>query len=202
MNDGLYVDGLEGWTRWRRQEADQRRLRAYLRYARMSVAMALAKCNHHAAPRGQNMARAGEEGHEKKHNALPQGAAAGTQTGDDAEYTAQFVIPQEHFSQCIMEQSVDTPFPQAMERTVESEYLEPGLAAAAPAAVCAATAAAAVKEDTYALPAPETEYASSSSAPSRVIANGAPAPADTKTSPVPLTEYASSLPWPMQDLLQ
>ena len=52
------------------------------------------------------------------------------------------------------------------------------------------------KEDTYALPAPVTEYAPSSSAPSRVSvhgAHGAPAPADTHASSVPVTEYASSL---------
>ena len=48
--------------RWR-----ERRLRAHLRYARMSVAMALAESNHPAAPRGENMARAGVEGHEEKH---------------------------------------------------------------------------------------------------------------------------------------
>ena len=104
-----------------------------------------------------------------------------------------------HISQCIMEQSVDTPFPQAMERTVESEYLEPGPSAArwrrtgksAPGAVCAAPAT--IKEDTYALSAPVTEYASSSSAPSRVSVCGAPAFADTYASPVPVTEYASSL---------
>ena len=40
----------------------ERRLRAYLRYARMSVAMALAENNHHSAPRRPTMARArGEE---------------------------------------------------------------------------------------------------------------------------------------------
>ena len=40
----------------------ERRLRAYLRYARMSVAMALAEATHHTAPRGQKTARArGEE---------------------------------------------------------------------------------------------------------------------------------------------
>ena len=36
----------------------ERRLRAYLKYARMSVAMALAEANHHTAPRGQKPARA------------------------------------------------------------------------------------------------------------------------------------------------
>ena len=72
-----------------------------------------------------------------------------------------------------MEQSVDTPFLQAMARTVESEYVEPGPAAARrrrtgkygasdPAAVYAAPAT--VKEyvasspsDTYAIPAPVTD---------------------------------------------
>ena len=39
----------------------ERRLRAYLRYARMSVAMALAEATHHTAPRGQRNARAREE---------------------------------------------------------------------------------------------------------------------------------------------
>ena len=39
----------------------ERRHRAYLRYARMSVAMALAEANHHTAPRGQKTARAEKE---------------------------------------------------------------------------------------------------------------------------------------------
>ena len=39
----------------------QRRLRQWLRHERLSVAMALAECQHHAAPRGQSMARAGGE---------------------------------------------------------------------------------------------------------------------------------------------
>ena len=36
----------------------QRRLRQWLRHERMTVAVALAECQHHAAPRGQSMARA------------------------------------------------------------------------------------------------------------------------------------------------
>ena len=39
----------------------ERRHRAYLRYSRMSVAMALAEANHHTAPRGQKTARAEKE---------------------------------------------------------------------------------------------------------------------------------------------
>ena len=37
----------------------ERRLRQFLRHERLSVAMALAESTHHAAPRGQKMARAG-----------------------------------------------------------------------------------------------------------------------------------------------
>ena len=49
--DGEHVVGA---ARRRRE----RRLRAYLKYARMSVAMALAEARHHTAPRGQTTARA------------------------------------------------------------------------------------------------------------------------------------------------
>ena len=49
--DGEHVAGA---ARQRRE----RRLRAYLKYARMSVAMALAEARHHPAPRGQTTARA------------------------------------------------------------------------------------------------------------------------------------------------
>ena len=38
----------------------ERRLRAHLWYARMSVAMALAEATHHTAPRGQRTARSGK----------------------------------------------------------------------------------------------------------------------------------------------
>ena len=46
----------------------QRRLRAYLRYARMSVAMALAESTHHSS-RGQKNARTGEWGPEMNYTA-------------------------------------------------------------------------------------------------------------------------------------
>ena len=45
---------LRGAARRRRE----RRFRAYLRFARMSVAMALTEARHHTAPRGQTTARA------------------------------------------------------------------------------------------------------------------------------------------------
>ena len=48
------VDHATGAARRRRERC----LRAYLKYARMTVAMALAEANHHTAPRGQKTARA------------------------------------------------------------------------------------------------------------------------------------------------
>ena len=50
------VDHASGSGSARRRR--ERRLRAYLRYARMSVAMALAEVNHHSAPRRPKTARA------------------------------------------------------------------------------------------------------------------------------------------------
>ena len=57
----------------------QRRLRQWLRHERLSVAMALAEMNHHAAPRGQTKARAGREARVALHGhdpeaPLPQGS--------------------------------------------------------------------------------------------------------------------------------
>ena len=59
------VDHAPGAARRRRE----RRLRAYLRYARMSVQMALAEASHHTAPRGQRIARAREEERLTKYSA-------------------------------------------------------------------------------------------------------------------------------------
>ena len=56
--------GVGSWSARRRRE---RRLRAYLRYARMSVAMALAESTHHSAQRPKK-ARAGRE-YEKNYTA-------------------------------------------------------------------------------------------------------------------------------------
>ena len=47
----------------------QRRLRSWLKHARMTVAMALAEASHHTAPRGQRTARAGVWGHELNYTA-------------------------------------------------------------------------------------------------------------------------------------
>ena len=62
--------GGTGSARRRRE----RRLRAYLRYARMSVAMALAESTHHSAPRGQKMASAGEGARDERHGYAPEDA--------------------------------------------------------------------------------------------------------------------------------
>ena len=60
--------GGTGSARRRRE----RRLRAFLRYARMSVAMALAESLHHSAPRGQKTARAGGEARVALHGHVPE----------------------------------------------------------------------------------------------------------------------------------
>ena len=49
----------------------QRRLRQWLRHERLSVAMALAESQHHAAPRGQSMARAGGWVRDEVHGRVP-----------------------------------------------------------------------------------------------------------------------------------
>ena len=59
--------GGTGSARRRRE----RRLRAHLRHARMTVAMALAESTHHSAPRGQKMARAGGEARVALHGHVP-----------------------------------------------------------------------------------------------------------------------------------
>ena len=49
----------------------QRRLREWLRHERLSVAMAQAESQHHAAPRGPKMARAGREVRVEPHGEVP-----------------------------------------------------------------------------------------------------------------------------------
>ena len=155
--------------------------------------------NHHSAPRprGQNMARAGEEGHEEKHIAPWR------------LETTRSTPPTSSSRRSITKQSIHTPFPQVMERTMESQYVEPGPAAvrrrrtgkygaSAPAAVYAApaTVMASSPADTYALPATVTEHASSPSpamayaGPTPVIDSAASAPAYSCASPAPVTTSA------------
>ena len=61
----MHGEHVAGAARRRRE----RRLRQFLRHERLSVAMALAECTHHAVPRGQKMARAG--GVEREENYEP-----------------------------------------------------------------------------------------------------------------------------------
>ena len=72
-----------------------RRLRAYLQYARISVAMALAENNHHSAPWRPTMARARREESDKMNNAMGQKtpppraeSTAYSSTDDDGEVLA------------------------------------------------------------------------------------------------------------------
>ena len=50
----------------------ERRLRQFLRHERLTVAMLLAESQHHAAPRGQNKARSGEEARVALHGPVPE----------------------------------------------------------------------------------------------------------------------------------
>ena len=50
----------------------QRRLRQWLRHERLSVAISLAESHHHAAPRGQSMARAGGWERAALHGQVPE----------------------------------------------------------------------------------------------------------------------------------
>ena len=61
-------DHATGTARRRRE----RRLRAYLRYTRMSVALAVAEATHHTAPRGQRTARAGGGPRDVLHGRVPE----------------------------------------------------------------------------------------------------------------------------------
>ena len=143
--------------------------------AERAGAMALAKINHHAAPQGQNMARAQEEGHGKKHNAPwrqkppPHHADAGTQTEDDAEHTV--VIPQERNFERTIEQTIED-----MKRP-EIEYVAPALAVARRRRLALSVA-----------PAPVAAYA----APAPVAENVASSPSVTSAASAPVTECAST----------
>ena len=167
------------------------------------------------APRGQKLAtRAGEEGHEEKHNAPrrqkpppPQRADAETETEENIEQDVQ-VITQEHNSERIMEQTLDAPFPQAMEGIVEFDNAAPAPAvarkrrtgksvASAPAVACATPTT--VKECVAsspvacAAPAPVIEYVASS--PSEDVA---PTPNFSCAASAP--EYVVSALLPIQRL--
>ena len=67
----LDVDRDEGGGTGSACRRRERRLRAYLKYARMSVAMALAQ-SHHQSGQRQKTARAGEWVREKEHGEVPE----------------------------------------------------------------------------------------------------------------------------------
>ena len=68
----MYVDRDEGGGTGSARRRRERRLRAYLKYARMSVAMALADSQHHSAPQHQKTARAGGWVREEVHGEVPE----------------------------------------------------------------------------------------------------------------------------------
>ena len=97
--------GGTGSARRRRE----RRLCAFLRFARRSVAMALAESTHHSAPRGQKMARAG-------------GEARGALHGHDREAP----LPQgrilRHVVGHLPAPSLDVPVPQMVDQLPDIEH--------------------------------------------------------------------------------
>ena len=120
----------------------QRRLRQWLRHERLSVAMALAETNHHAAPRGQGMARARGWVRDEVHGHVPEAPTPqerGTQhffldddsvpeLGGSRPDRLVDVRPQERVPRRIVEQTVDTvpvvqllhvPVPQMVDSVVE-----------------------------------------------------------------------------------
>ena len=97
--------GGTGSARRRRE----RRFRAYLRYARMSVAMALAECTHHSAPRGQKMARAGGGARDELHGRAP----------EDAPPQGRVL---RHFVGHLPAPSLDVPVPQMVDQLPDIEH--------------------------------------------------------------------------------
>ena len=171
----------------------------------------------YGAPRGQKLAtRTGERSTRRSTTRqgnssplLPKRADTETQTEENIEQDVQ-VITQEHNSERIMEQTVDAPFPQAMEGIVEFDNAAPTPAvarkrrtgksvASAPAVACATPTT--VKECVAsspvacAAPAPVIEYVASS--PSEDVA---PTPDFSCAAPAPEIEYVASAPLPFQRL--
>ena len=148
--------------------------------------MALAESDHHASPQAKNMARVGEEGHEKKDNApwrqKPQRPRVDTE--DDAEHTV--VIPQERISERTMEQTIDALVPQDMKRLEISSMWRPHQSL--PAQRLTQCLSPSV---TSATPAPVTEYSSTSPAaayavPTPSVELASPAPTGTEAAPAPV----------------
>ena len=103
------TSGGTGSARRRRE----RRLRAYLRYARMSVAMALAESTHHSAPRCQKTARAGEEARVALHG-----------HGPEAPLPQGRVL--RHVVGHLPAPSLDVPVPQMVDQLLDIEHFFAG----------------------------------------------------------------------------
>ena len=84
----------------------QRRLRQWLRHERLSVAMVLAECTHHSAPRGQKMARAGGRARDELHGHAP----------DDAPPQGRIL---RHVVGHLPAPSLDVPVPQMVDQPVD-----------------------------------------------------------------------------------
>ena len=108
----------------------ERRLRAYLRYARMSVAMVLAENNHHSAPRRPTVARAREEESDGVNNAmgqktvLPQGSKHGRACLPPGRHLSLWCGHSRGFSGALVDilpyvQILDVPVPQMGNQVVE-----------------------------------------------------------------------------------
>ena len=97
--------GGTGSARRRRE----RRLRSMLRHERMSVAMALAECTHHSAPRGQKTARAGGEARDALHGHVPE--APLSQGRILRHVVGQLSVP-----------SLDVPVPQMVDQLPDIEH--------------------------------------------------------------------------------
>ena len=92
----------------------ERRLRAYLRYARMSVAMALAEATHHTAPWGQKTARARGEERDELHDSKGLMTPPSTRPAPLVE-----VRPQERVQRHTVEQRIEhTPYVQILDALV------------------------------------------------------------------------------------
>ena len=107
MYDGVDMPDVDHAGTGAARRRRERRHRAYLRYARMSVAMALAEENHHTAPRGLKTARAEKEVEEQvKYNApRRQKAPPGMRPASLAEPQGTQVVFERH----VEEQVHDAP---------------------------------------------------------------------------------------------
>ena len=97
------------------------RLRAYLRYARMSVAMALAEARHHTAPRGQKTARA-----EATYDALWSQRSSGGLDAPVPQMGNELLDVFKLLDTVLPEQVIDVP--QISQDSIQQRLVDPGSA--------------------------------------------------------------------------